>query len=119
MPSLDGYPSRAIRTDRWLYIMNPEPGRWPHGVPRTPPTPSAAIEFRRFHELCFAKRPAEELYDVQADPDQVDGWLAMLCGFMLEARDRPVPPTSPYLRVHARWWSEAAWSWLADRRGWH
>ena len=53
-----------------------------------------------------------------ADPDQVDGWLAMLCGFMLEARDRPVPPTSPYLRVHARWWSEAAWSWLADRRGW-
>lgn len=53
-----------------------------------------------------------------ADPDQVDAWLAMLCGFMLEARDRPVPPTSPYLRVHSRWWSEAAWSWLADRRGW-
>ena len=54
----------------------------------------------------------------EADPDQVDGWLAMLCGFMLEGRDRPVPPTSPYLRVHARWWSEAAWSWLAQRRGW-
>ena len=55
----------------------------------------------------------------EADPEEVDGWLAMLCGFMLEARDRPVPPTSPYLRVHARWWSEAAWSWLAQRRGWH
>lgn len=54
----------------------------------------------------------------EADPDQVDGWLAMLCGLMLEARDRPVPPTSPYLRVHARWWSEAAWAWLAARRGW-
>ncbi|HEX4977156.1 MAG TPA: hypothetical protein VFV40_04750 [Nocardioides sp.] len=54
----------------------------------------------------------------EADPDQVDGWLAMLCGFMLEARDRPVPPTSPYLRVHSRWWSEAAWAWLAERRGW-
>lgn len=53
-----------------------------------------------------------------ADPDHVDGWLAMLCGLMLESRDRPVPPTSPYLRVHARWWSEAAWSWLAARRGW-
>lgn len=53
-----------------------------------------------------------------ADPEQVDGWLAMLCGMMLEARDRPVPPTSPYLRVHARWWSEAAWAWLAERRGW-
>ncbi len=54
----------------------------------------------------------------EAEPEQVDGWLAMLCGFMLEARDRPVPATSPYLRVHSRWWSEAAWSWLADRRGW-
>jgi aminoglycoside phosphotransferase (APT) family kinase protein len=53
-----------------------------------------------------------------ADPDHVDSWLARLCGFMLEARDRPVPPTSPYLRVHSRWWSEATWSWLAQRRGW-
>lgn len=53
-----------------------------------------------------------------ADPDHVDAWLATLCGMMLEARDRPVPPTSPYVRVHARWWSEAAWSWLASRRGW-
>lgn len=53
-----------------------------------------------------------------ADPDQVDSSLAMLCGLMLEARDRPVPPTSPSLRVHARWWSEAAWAWLAARRGW-
>jgi hypothetical protein len=53
-----------------------------------------------------------------ADPDHVDAWLAMLCGFMLEARDRPVPRTSPYLRVHSRWWSEATWAWLAQRRGW-
>ncbi|MGZ4537468.1 MAG: phosphotransferase [Nocardioidaceae bacterium] len=53
-----------------------------------------------------------------ADPDHVDAWLAVLCGFMLQARDRPVPPTSPYLRVHSRWWSEATWSWLSARRGW-
>jgi aminoglycoside phosphotransferase (APT) family kinase protein len=53
-----------------------------------------------------------------ADPDHVDAWLAMLCGFMLRGRDRPVPPTSPFLRVHARWWSEATWAWLARRRGW-
>lgn len=53
-----------------------------------------------------------------AEPDAVDAWLAMLCGLMLESRDRPVPPTSPYLRTHARWWSEAAWAWLARRRGW-
>ena len=32
--------------------------------------------------------------------------------------DRPVPPSSPYLRVHARWWSAAGWAWLSHRRGW-
>lgn len=52
------------------------------------------------------------------DPDHLDAWLAGVCGFMLEACQRPVPPTSPYLRVHNRWTAEAAWSWLARRRGW-
>ena len=33
-------------------------------------------EYRRFYELCFAKRPAEELYDVRADPDQVNNLAA-------------------------------------------
>ena len=61
---------------------------------------------------------AEHPLTRDADPDHVDAWLAMLCGFMMEARDRPVPPTSPYLRVHSRWWSEAAWAWLSSRRGW-
>ena len=61
---------------------------------------------------------AEHPLTRDADPDHVDAWLAMLCGFMLEARDRPVPATSPYLRVHSRWWSEVTWAWLAERRGW-
>ena len=52
------------------------------------------------------------------DPDHVDAWLAAFCGFMLVSRDRPVPNSSPYLRVHARWYSEVTWSWLAARRGW-
>jgi hypothetical protein len=52
------------------------------------------------------------------DPDHVDAWLAGVTGFMLAASLRPVPPTSPYLRVHNRWTAEAAWSWLAARRGW-
>lgn len=54
--------------------------------------------------------------DVPAE--HVDAWLAALCGFMLSARQRPPLPTSPYLRVHASWWAEALWSWLAARRGW-
>ncbi|MCW2855080.1 MAG: hypothetical protein JWR52_695 [Marmoricola sp.] len=54
--------------------------------------------------------------DVQAD--HIDAWLAGVCGFMLNASQRPVPPTSPHLRTHNRWTAEAAWSWLARRRGW-
>lgn len=52
------------------------------------------------------------------DPDDLDAWLAGVTGFMLAASLRPVPSTSPYLRVHNRWTAEAAWSWLARRRGW-
>jgi hypothetical protein len=51
-------------------------------------------------------------------PEHVDAFLAALGGFMAEADLRPVPRTSPYLGVHRRWWAAAAWSWLADRRGW-
>jgi arylsulfatase A-like enzyme len=91
IPSIVGYPSRAIRTDGWLYIMNLKPDRWPHGVPEnashpmnrfpdTDDSPSKFFimdhrddpKFRRYFELCFAKRPAEELYDCNADPDQVN-----------------------------------------------
>jgi aminoglycoside phosphotransferase (APT) family kinase protein len=52
------------------------------------------------------------------DPGHVDVWLAATSGFMLEARDRPVPPASPYLRAYQSWCAEAAWSWLARRRRW-
>lgn len=52
------------------------------------------------------------------DPDLIDAWLAGVAGHQLAASQRPVPPTSPYLRVHHRWTGQAAWSWLAQRRGW-
>lgn len=50
--------------------------------------------------------------------DHVDAWLAALCGFMVESDYRPVPPSSPHLGTHRRWWAAATWEWLADRRGW-
>jgi hypothetical protein len=53
-----------------------------------------------------------------ADPEHVDAWIAALCGFMLSARRRPAPARSPHLRTHSDWYAEAAWSLLAQRRGW-
>jgi arylsulfatase A-like enzyme len=87
-----GYPSRAIRTDRFLYIRNFKPNRWPAGTPDhqnayeengwlgdcdNGPTKSYMWGHRdepivsRLYDLSFAKRPAEELYDVRADPHQM------------------------------------------------
>jgi arylsulfatase A-like enzyme len=87
-PSTAGYPVRAIRTDRWLYIMNLEPSRWPAGAPENStakwpyadcdggPTKQSILtdqdaKAKAAYRLCFAKRPAAELYDIQADPYQL------------------------------------------------
>jgi uncharacterized sulfatase len=89
-PNGVGYPSRAIRTYRWLYIRNYAPDRWPAGDPDfdsphqsiygdidNGATKTYMIEHKNdpkvqpSFELCFGKRPAEELYDVIKDPDQV------------------------------------------------
>jgi len=79
-----GYPVRAIRNDRFLYARNFEPDRWPVGDPQYgylncdgSPTKSYILKNRsetdgkRFYELCFGKRPEEELYDIKKDPDCV------------------------------------------------
>lgn len=79
-----GYPMRAIRTDSFLYIRNFAPERWPAGDPpyfADPPgeyRPKRAVleikdteEGRPFFDLCFEKRPGEELYDLSTDPDQL------------------------------------------------
>tara|TARA_R110002049_G_scaffold27321_3_gene94404 strand:+ start:38502 stop:40085 length:1584 start_codon:yes stop_codon:yes gene_type:complete len=80
-----GYPSRAIRNDRFLYVHNFKPSRWPAGDPQygllncdDSPTKSyltglsmADPEFR-FYEMSFGKRPGEQLFDIQADPDCVN-----------------------------------------------
>jgi arylsulfatase A-like enzyme len=82
------YPSRAIRTSRFLYIRNFRSDRWPAGDPERyfavgrfgdcdpSPTKDAILDPRDepavkpLYGLAFAKRPAEELYDVMADLDQ-------------------------------------------------
>ena len=91
-PDLGGYPSRGIRTDDFLYVRNYAPDRWPAGTPdfERAATPDAWLadcdngptkwflwqhrddpELGRYYELSFAKRPAEELYDLKKDPGQI------------------------------------------------
>ena len=81
-----GYPARALRTDRWLYVRNCRPGRWPAGDPElvfsvgpygdVDRSPSKSVvladEESKFFRRAFGKRPAEELYDLRADPWQLD-----------------------------------------------
>lgn len=69
-----GYPSRSVVTDDFLYIRNFEPDRMPGGDPSTygevddSPSKSHILEHkddvdnRKYFELCFGKRPSEELY---------------------------------------------------------
>ncbi len=93
VPDSGGTPMRAIRTQDYLYIRNFRPDRWPAGTPDyehaylpgawygdvdNGPTKFYMIEnrdrdeaLRRLFELAFGKRPAEELYDLQKDPDQL------------------------------------------------
>lgn len=88
-----GYPQRAIRSRRYLYIRNFTPERWPVGAPRRyeengslgpmhggyadiDPSPTLDLLTSRADDPAFytnlhlavARRPAEELYDVQNDP---------------------------------------------------
>lgn len=65
-------------------------------------------------EEVLAARPLTR--DVPAE--QVDALLALACGYFLASAEEPVPPTSPHLRDHQRWYGEACWSWLSQRRGW-
>ena len=91
---MGGYPCRAIRTQDFLYIRNFLPDRWPAG---TPYYDKAAIPgawladcdngatktymvdhrdqdalHRKLYDAAFAKRPAEELYDLSKDADQLN-----------------------------------------------
>ena len=81
-PNDVGYPIRGIHKNDWLYVRNYEIDRWPAGNPETGylncdggATKTVILQERRdgtekrFWQLAFGKRVAEELYDVKNDPD--------------------------------------------------
>lgn len=85
-----GYPGRAIRTNDFLYIRNYQPELWAAGDPELyhsvgpygdiDDSPSKQYILKNkeqkkvisFFDKGFAKRPADELYDVKMDPDQLN-----------------------------------------------
>ncbi len=82
-----GYPSRAIHTDKHLYIRNFAPERWPAGRPPEladiddgSPSKNQLVlqrqDFESFWQLAAGKRPAEELYNVPRDPAQLQDLAA-------------------------------------------
>lgn len=87
-----GYPMRAIRTDKFLYIRNHKPDRWPEGTPHHKRAHTADAwlgdadngqtkfylwanrehpDIQPFYAMAYGKRPAEELYDLENDPHQL------------------------------------------------
>ena len=84
------YPVRALRTHEFLYLRNFAPDRWPTGGPdfvssnktfhgdmdagpikTYMESEECRRKYPRQYELCYGKRPAEELYDLTKDPHQV------------------------------------------------
>ena len=84
-PQDRGYPIRGIVTDRYLYLRNFETDRWPAGPPETgylntdgSPTKTLLLDGRtgnrplKYWAWSFGKRPAEELYRRDVDPDNIN-----------------------------------------------
>lgn len=87
-PNDAGYPVRGIIKENFLYLRNYEPDRWPACNPETgylncdgSPTKTLVLKGRtqndqkKFWDLCFGKRPAEELYDLATDPECLQNLL--------------------------------------------
>lgn len=87
------YPARAIRTKEHLYIRNLRPDLWPAGDPEKHvsvgpfgdcdggPSKEQILARRdqdlgKYFKLAFEKRPARELYDLEADPWQLENLAA-------------------------------------------
>ncbi len=81
-----GISGSRIREGNWLYLHNFKPDRWPCGdvdlgLKDTDASPTKAFieeagSSNPFWQFCFGKRPAEELFNLDRDPDCIHN-LAM------------------------------------------
>jgi N-sulfoglucosamine sulfohydrolase len=84
-PNDVGYPARGISDGAFVYVHNFFPERWPANNPETgytdtdgSPTKSYILNDRRrkgdswYWDQNFGKHPADELYDINADPYQIN-----------------------------------------------
>lgn len=113
---MNNYPMRAVRSRQWKYIRNLAPetqftshvdkaedevrnGYWLSWLEKAKTDPTAAALVKRYHE-----RPAEELFDLSADPweqknlaaepgqaDRLKEMRAALDGWMKEQQDQGLP----------------------------
>ncbi len=81
-PHDEGYPIRGIIKNGYLYIHNFKTDRWPAGNPETgylncDGSPTKTVILNKFRSgenvqywmWSFGKRPADELYNIEKDPD--------------------------------------------------
>jgi len=129
------YPIRGIRTRDYLYLWNLEPDRWPAGDPEhywavgefgdvdNSPTKSylLAAKPEPYFSLSFAKRPAEELYDLRRDPGQIHNIAAQspaLCRQLRARVTRWMQRTGdPRAQGPTDFWDKAPYSGPKFRQG--
>lgn len=85
-PHDQGYPVRSLHKGRYVYMHNFEPDRWPSGNPETgyrdtdaSPTKTATLRHKpgtQEYDKCYGKRPLEELFDLERDPECIKNLAA-------------------------------------------
>ncbi|NIJ45912.1 arylsulfatase A-like enzyme [Wenyingzhuangia heitensis] len=74
-----GYPVRSIHNKDFVYSYNFHPERWPSGTPDADYRDTDMSPTKKYtknlphtslpYQLCYGKRPQEELYDLKKDPE--------------------------------------------------
>lgn len=124
-----GYPMRGIRTDQYYYINNKKPTRWPAGAPPHYADPSDDMivralvldnkdeKYRNYFELSYGRRPAEELYDMNKDPFQLNNLAKVPKMEPVRARLRAqmdsvlIQTNDPRALADSTAWDSMPWIW--------